>query len=105
MRFKNFEIRPTCFLDGHTDPKRWDVVKWYDHDPIEVTEWETGKKKFSTRSCYSVASLTWDEKERCWELESVGMRFLRDYEEGLCELILKWTELASLVKEFEDGNL
>ena len=22
MKFKDFEIRPTCFLDGHTDPKK-----------------------------------------------------------------------------------
>ena len=22
MKFKDFEIRPTCFLDGHIDPKK-----------------------------------------------------------------------------------
>ena len=50
MKFKDFEIRPTCFLDGHTDQKKWDVVKWQFHDPIEVTDLETGEKKISTRS-------------------------------------------------------
>ena len=28
MKFKDFEIRPTRFIDGHTDPKKWEVVKW-----------------------------------------------------------------------------
>ena len=50
MKFKDFEIRPTLFLDGHTDPKKWDVVKWQDHGAIEVTDWKTGEKKISTRS-------------------------------------------------------
>ena len=46
MKFKDFEIRPTCFLDGHTDPKRFDVVKWYKTDkPIKVTDGRTGKEK------------------------------------------------------------
>ena len=99
MNFKDFEIRPTQFLDGHTDPKKWDVVKWYDHNPIEVTDWNTGEKKFSTRSCYSVAFLTWVEKDQYWEFESVGLRFLREYVDGLNEFILKWTELASLTME------
>ena len=22
MKFKDFEIRPACFIDGHTDPKK-----------------------------------------------------------------------------------
>lgn len=46
MKFKDFEIRPTCFIDGHTDPKKWDVVKWQCHNPIEVTDLETGEKRF-----------------------------------------------------------
>ena len=46
MKFNDFEIRPTCFLDGHTDPKRFDVVKWYKTDkPIKVTDGRTGKEK------------------------------------------------------------
>ena len=31
MRFKDFEIRPTCFLDGHKDQKKWDVSKTDEH--------------------------------------------------------------------------
>lgn len=104
MKFKNFEIRPICFLDGHTDPKKWDVVKWYDHDPIRVLDSATNTYKMSTRSCYSVATIWWNEKEPCWEFESVGTRFLRDYEEGLCEFINKWLELVDLTRSFEDGE-
>lgn len=93
IRFKNFEIRPTAFLDGHIDPTKFDVVKWYDHEPWEAINLRTGKKETSTRSCYSIAHIYWDEKEPCWEFSSVGTRFLEDYEEGLCEFIREWIEL------------
>ena len=45
MKFKDFEIRPTRFFDGHTDPKKWEVVKWGHCGPMEVIDIETGKKK------------------------------------------------------------
>ena len=45
MKFKDFEISPACFIDGHTDPKIWDAVKWQCHNPTEVTDLETGEKK------------------------------------------------------------
>ena len=103
MKFKDFEIRPAIFLDGHTDPRRWDVVKWCKKDkPTKVIEWETGKEKMQDTFCYSVAHLWWNNKEPCWEFESVGTRFLEDYEEGLCEWILKWTELTDLTRKFTE---
>ena len=102
MKFKDFEIRPTCFIDGHIDPKKWDVVKWQCHNPIEVTDLETGEKKISTRSCYSVAQIWWNDKEPCWEFKSIGTRFLEDYQEGLCEFILKWLELTDLTRKFPE---
>lgn len=104
MKFKCFEIRPTCYLDGHTDPMCWDVVKWHDHNPIEVTDWKTGEKKIYTRSCYSVAHIWWDKKEPCWQFKSYGTIFLKEYEEGLCEFINKWLELADLTRSFENGE-
>ena len=91
--FQNFEIRPTAFLDGHIDQNKFDVVKWYDHEPLEAINLKTGKRETSTRSCYSIAHIYWDEKEPCWEFSSVGTRFLEDYEEGLCEFIREWLEL------------
>lgn len=103
MRFKDFEIRPAIFLDGHTDPKKWDVVKWVKCDPHEAIDLKTGEKKMYDKHCYSVAFLEWNSKEPCWEFRSVGTRFLEDYEEGLCEFILKWCELADLTRRFEDG--
>ena len=104
MRFKDFEIRPTCFLDGHTDPKKWDVVKWCKSEPFESVDLRTGEKRMCDTYCYSVAQLEWNEKEPCWEFSSVGTRFLEDYEEGLCEFVLKWAELADLTRRFNDGE-
>ena len=61
MRFKDFEIRPTCFLDGHTDPKKWDVVKWCKDEPFETFDLKTGEKKIRDTYCYSVAHIEWNE--------------------------------------------
>ena len=103
LRFKDFEIRQTCYLDGHTDPKHWDVVKWYKTDePKKVIDWKTGKEKTQDMFCYSVASFYWNDKEPCWEFESVGTRFLEDYEEGLSEFVLKVLELFDTTRRFED---
>lgn len=105
MRFKDFEIRPTCFLDGHTDPKQWDVVKWCKREKaVRVFDIGLGEYKMSDTYCFSVAHIEWNEKEPCWEFRSVGTRFLEYYEEGLCEFVYKWTELADLTRRFEDGN-
>ena len=93
IRYKDFEIRPTTFLDGHKDPTRFDVVKWQKHEPIEVYDIALGKKRMSDRSCFSIAFLYWNKKEPCWEFESVGTRFLVYYEDGLCEFVREWLEL------------
>lgn len=103
MRFKDFEIRPTVFLDGHTDPKKWDVVKWCKREkPERVFDIGHGEYKMSDKYCFSVAQIYWNEKEPCWEFSSVCTRFLECYEEGLCEFILKWLELTDLTRRFEN---
>ena len=103
MKFKDFEIRPTCFIDGHTDQKKWDVVKWEKLDKqIEVTDLETGEKKMQNTFCFSVANIEWNEKYNCWDFRSCGTRFLEYYEEGLCEFILKWLDLTDLTRKFTE---
>ena len=100
MRFKDFEICPASFLDGHTDPKKWNVVKWENCEPREVIDGRTGEKKVSDRFCFTVAFIEWNDKEPCWEVRSVGTRFLEYYEEGLCEFVYKWLELTDLTRRF-----
>ena len=100
MKFKDFEIRPMRFIDGYTEPKIWEVVKWGLCELIEVIDIETGKKKISYTYCFSIALLEWNEKELCWGMRSVGTRFLEYYEEGLNEFILKWLELIDLTRKF-----
>lgn len=103
LRFKDFEIRPTDFIDGHKDPNKFSLCKWYKTDkPIKVTDWETGKEKMQDTFCYVVAFIEWNEKEPCWEFKSVGTRFLEDYEEGLSEFILKVMELFDTIRRFQD---
>ena len=103
MKFKDFEIRPTCFLDGHKDQKTWDVVKWCKREkPERIFDLDLGEYKMSDTYCFSVAFLEWNDKEPCWEMRSVGTRFLEYYEEGLCEFILKWLELTYLTRKFTE---
>ena len=106
MKFKGFEIRSYVGLDGRTTEGRYEVVKWYTtKSPIEVTDACTGEKKMRDTFCYVVAWITWNPKEPEWEFESVGMRFIDDYEDGLCEFIKQFVKLLDVIrgKEQDDG--
>lgn len=93
MQFKDFEIRPVKSLDGVIDPKRFELVKWYDHEPYIHGE------STSTRSCFVVAWLEWNSKEPCFELVSVGLRLVKNWVDGLDKFIIKWCEMAEVCME------
>lgn len=93
MQFKDFEIRPVKSLDGVIDPKRFELVKWYDHEPYVHGE------STSTRSCFVVAWLEWNDKEPCFELTSVGLRLVKNWVDGLDKFIIKWCEMAEVCME------
>lgn len=96
MQFKDFEIRPVRSIDGVTDPKRFELVKWYNHEPYVHGE------STSTRSCFVVAWLEWNDKEPCFELKSIGLRLVKNWAEGLDQFIIKWCEMAEVC--MEDNN-
>ena len=96
MKFKDFEIRPVKSLEGVIDPKRFELVKWYDHEPYVHGE------STSTRSCFVVAWLEWNDKEPCFELKSVGLRLVENWVDGLDQFILKWCEMAAVCMEEEE---
>lgn len=93
MQFKDFEIRPVKSLDGVIDPKRFELVKWDDHEPYVHGE------STSTRSCFVVAWLEWNDKEPCFELVSVGLRLVKNWVDGLDKFIVKWCEMAEVCME------
>ena len=92
-RWNDFQFRAPSYLDGHFEPHKFDLVKWEEHEPIEVLDWVTGEKKMSTSSCFSVAQLEWDEKDECFEFKSVGLRYLDNYVDGLNEFVLKFCKM------------
>lgn len=96
MQFKDFEIRPVKSLDGVIDPKRFELVKWYDHEPYVHGE------STSTRSCFVVAWLEWNDKEPCFELVSVGLRLVDHWVDGLDKFIIKWCEMAEVCMEEDE---
>ena len=103
MRFKNFEVLPYIGMNGKVEPTRFQIVKWLKRDePIEVTDLITGEKKMSDTFSYVVAFIEWNNKEPCWEFTSVGTRFLEDYENGLCEYILKYLELLDAIRRTDN---
>jgi hypothetical protein len=93
--YKGYQIRSCGYLGKppKDDKYRYDIVKWKDHEPYEVTDWETGEKKISTRSCYSVATLIYNPKEPDFELKSSGLRWLNEHPDPDVEnWIIKWCE-------------
>ena len=93
--YKGYQIRSCNYLcDPPIEDKyRFDVVKWEDHEPYEVTDLKTGEKKISTRNCYSVAVLIYNPKEPGFELGSVGLRWLEEHpDEEVENWIIKWCD-------------
>lgn len=93
--FKGFQIRDITYLvEPKTKPIKYDVVKWVEHDPpLKTTNLETGKKETTERTCYSVATIEFNQKEPCFEFNSVGLRWLSEHPDtDVEEWIIKWCE-------------
>ena len=90
MKFKDFEIRPVKSIDGVIDPNRFELVKWCNHEPYIHGE------STSTRSCFVVAWLEYDNKDGFWDFKSVGLRLVENWVDGLDRFIIKWCEMAEV---------
>lgn len=91
--WNDFQFRAPSYLDGHFEKHKFDLVKWVNTEPVEVTDLETGEKIMSDRYCFSVGSLNWDAKEGWFNFESVGTRYLDYRIDGLEEWILEFCEM------------
>lgn len=81
MRFKTFEIRKN---KGNDD--KLEVIKWFGD------------------TCIVIAFIEYKPKEPGWEIRSVGMRFIEEYEEGLAEYIKNFMNLVECVRKYSiDG--
>lgn len=75
MRFNNFEIIKL-------NDNRYELVKW------------------NGNSNFTIAFITYDDKENDWNFESVGMRFIEYYEGGLCDYIKHYMALIDVIKRY-----
>lgn len=76
MKYKNFEIRP---VPESQDENRFELVNWY-----------------KEANCYVSAFIEYNPKTDCWSINSVGMRLIEDWEDGLNEYILSWVKLMEV---------
>lgn len=90
--WNGFQIRQPVYLDGHFEPYKFDLVKWEEHAPYEAIDGYTGKKKMCTRSCFTIGTLTWDDRESGFEFESCGLRYFKHRMEGLEQFIMDFCE-------------
>ena len=69
-RFHGFQIRDISYFGEPPEnvPIQFDVVKWTKNEYSEPKEY-----------CYSVANLIYDDKEPCFELRSIGMRWVNEH--------------------------
>lgn len=90
MRFKDFEIRPVLQdFKGNCWDGRYELVKWTELKDNQITP----------NFCFVVAFIEYNPKEPCWELQSVGMRLMQYWVEGLDEWILAWCDMATVCME------
>jgi hypothetical protein len=79
MRYKNFEIRP---VPESQDENKFELVDWY-----------------KETSCYVIAFIEYDSELGYWQINSVGMRLMEDWEDGLDKYILSWIKLMEVCME------
>lgn len=83
MRYKNFEIRP---VPESRDKNKFELVRWYNNG-----------------SCYVLAFIEYDSKSD-WSINSVGMRLMEGWIDGLDKYILAWTVLKDLCMESNEDD-
>ena len=101
-RLEGFQIRDTVYI-GFPPPNatpEYDIVKWNSCEPREVYDFY-GNKTIMSEYCYSVAKLKWDAKEKAFDFQSVGLRWL---ESKPSDAVIKMVMDFALTKEKELAN-
>lgn len=90
--WNGFQFRAPTYLDGHFEPYKFDLVKWENHEPREVFDLYTGKRRMSDKNCFTVATLTWNTEDHYFDFASCGLRYLEYHIDGLEKFILDFCE-------------
>ena len=89
--FKGFQIRDICRLNELPEPPTTTKPEPPTTTKYDVVQWFKGHGE--EPHCWSVARLVYDEKEACFDLESIGLRWLESHpDQEVCDWILKWCE-------------
>ena len=92
-KWGEFQFRAPCYLDGHSNPYQFDLVKWVSVEtPMKTRDGITGQKKTIDSYCIVIATVTWDVKEQCFGFQSIGLRYLLHRIDGLEEWIMKFCQ-------------
>lgn len=101
--WNDFQFRQPCYLDGHFEKYKFDLVRWCTRpEPVEVFNLNTVKKQMSDKYCFSVGQLVWREKDGWFDFKSVGTRYLEYRIDGLEEFILDFCD--EMKKELSDDE-
>lgn len=82
-KYKGFQIRDVNYLGERPKdaPLEFDIVKWY----VDAYD--------NKEHCWSVANLIYDPKEPCFDLQSIGLRWLEEHPDKDVEnWIIAWCE-------------
>ena len=90
--FKDFSFELPVVIGGKPPKDTYDLVKW---------QTESGERKTN----FVVATISYNDKEPSWEFKSCGMKFLKYYEDGLNEFVIKYIELLDLQKRYHDKEM
>lgn len=89
--WNGFQFRAPVYLDGHYDPYKFDLVKHEECEPYEAIDFYTGEKIIVTKTCFTIGTLIWNNKEG--EFESCGLRYLKYRIDGLEKFILDFCNM------------
>ncbi len=84
MKYKNFEIRP---VPESQDENRFELINWY-----------------KETSCYVLAFIEYNPKTDDWKINSVGLRLIEDWGDGLDKYILSWIKLMEVCMRNDEDD-
>lgn len=90
-----FQIRDVTYFGESPKnvPIEFEIAKWQYFEPRKVIDFKTGKEKMIDRTCYAVAFLVCNEREKHFNFKQVGDRWERAKKtEKVIEMISEFTK-------------
>lgn len=95
-RYKNFGIVSPVFLKGFEKLYAWYK---YNFDIVKYQKEDNSDKEYG----FTIATLSWNKENECFEFTSCGLRYLQEREDNLEKWLYAFCKMKEI--EFEEEKI